>query len=295
MEKNWLIRSKKNYYTQVVGPISRAKVIELREAQVLSPDVEICSGNGFWFWIKEENLYQKYVVNQQKQPFNPISEARSVITSNSDEAPVAPVNHDITMVGGININDLNNNSVPEVNETDVQLPSADDLDFPDMGDINVGSVSAGVSKAQAIDDVKVSSEGTREHLNQQVTLPPEEDLDYPDMPGTDSSVEKKTTSLPASEEGDDAEVEGMDRDVGTENTTKEVKKKGKKRKKSKGRSDRRDRHKPRRNDKLFLIFAAFLIIILLIIGYFYVGTDSLVNFSKRLIPSAQAQESKKKL
>lgn len=291
MEKNWLIRSKKNYYAQIVGPISRAKIIELREAQVLSPDVEICSGNGFWFWIKEENLYQKYVVNQEQQPFNPISEAKSVLTLDPNAPAVAhpEVNHDITMVGGIDISELNNPVEGDGNgSSDVQLPSADELEFPDMGDINVGNVSSGVSQAEATIDEDISL-GTGEHLNQQVALPPEEDLDYPEMPGV-SPIVSKTIERKVAEEIDDDDDEDDEEIV-----VQEVKKKKKKRKKAKGRSDRRDRHKPRRNDKLFLIFAALLIIILLIIGYFYLGTDSLVEFSKKVVPTAQAQESKKKL
>lgn len=76
--KSWLIRTSNNY---IFGPLSKNKIVELYENGSLQPDDEICSGNGFWFYIKEEELIQKYLMGETKQDFNPVSEALDVLTA----------------------------------------------------------------------------------------------------------------------------------------------------------------------------------------------------------------------
>ena len=70
MEKNWLIRTSQN---QILGPISKERVIELIKKGNLTDDDEICSGNGYWFLIKEKNLVEKYIYGNHLQAFNSIS------------------------------------------------------------------------------------------------------------------------------------------------------------------------------------------------------------------------------
>ena len=70
--KNWLIRTKTNY---ILGPVSREKLIELIDTGSLTDEDEICSGNGFWFYFREKDLLNHYLINGQKQEFNPVSEA----------------------------------------------------------------------------------------------------------------------------------------------------------------------------------------------------------------------------
>ncbi len=100
MIKNWLIRTKNH---QILGPVSLKKIKELLEKGSLKEDDEVSSGNGYWFFLREEELVQKYLKNEIPQDFNPVSEADSVLAVETIEQEVE-------------------NS---------QLPSEDDLEFPD--------------------------------------------------------------------------------------------------------------------------------------------------------------------
>ncbi len=101
--KNWLIRTRNH---RILGPITKEKLLELYESNSLSDDDEICSGNGYWFYVKEKALLEKYVKGDIEQSFNPISEAK-VVLSNKDQTKTDE-------------------------ETGAKLPSDDDLDYPDM-------------------------------------------------------------------------------------------------------------------------------------------------------------------
>src|SRR5690349_6549257 len=70
--KNWLIRTKTNF---LLGPISREKLMELIKSGSIQDDDELCSGNGYWFYLREKHLVQRYLVEEQIQEFNPVSEA----------------------------------------------------------------------------------------------------------------------------------------------------------------------------------------------------------------------------
>jgi flagellar hook protein FlgE len=72
--KNWLIRTRQK---QILGPISREKVLELLDKGAINIEDELCSGNGFWIYAKEKNLVDMYIRKGDFQPFNPISEAKS--------------------------------------------------------------------------------------------------------------------------------------------------------------------------------------------------------------------------
>lgn len=102
MSKNWLIRTKSNH---ILGPISREKVLELFRNQSIKPDDELCSGNGFWFFVREEDLLKRYLENQEVQGFNPISEAKNVLTVDlaQESRPTTSKHDDITRVGGLNL------------------------------------------------------------------------------------------------------------------------------------------------------------------------------------------------
>jgi len=114
MGKNWLIRTKSNH---ILGPISKEKVIELYQNGSIKADDEICSGNGYWFFIREIDLVNKYLLGSLPQSFNPISEAKDILTSKTTEVPDAGVEKDdITMVGGVNLSDLKAESI------DIKIP-----------------------------------------------------------------------------------------------------------------------------------------------------------------------------
>jgi len=103
-QKNWLIRTKSN---QILGPVSKDKVIELYHNGSVRPEDEICSGNGFWFFLREKDQVEYYLLGNKKQPFNPLGEGLSVLTASPDELePPVGKSDDITLVSGINISDL---------------------------------------------------------------------------------------------------------------------------------------------------------------------------------------------
>jgi len=70
--RKWLIRNSNN---QIIGPIKEDKLIAMIESGELSKADEVCSGNGYWFKLSEEELVTKYLVKKVRQGFNPISEA----------------------------------------------------------------------------------------------------------------------------------------------------------------------------------------------------------------------------
>lgn len=82
MAKNWLIRTKSN---NIFGPVSKKKVLELLDNGSIKNDDEICSGNGFWFFIREKDLIEKYLIEEVEQGFNPVSEALSTIPDRDED------------------------------------------------------------------------------------------------------------------------------------------------------------------------------------------------------------------
>ena len=71
-KKDWLIRTKTHH---ILGPVSREKILELIDGGSMDPTDELCCGDGFWFYVKEGDLIEKYVRQGKKQPFNDILEA----------------------------------------------------------------------------------------------------------------------------------------------------------------------------------------------------------------------------
>jgi hypothetical protein len=121
--KNWLIRTKNNH---ILGPVTKEKIRDLIENGSIKQDEEICSGNGYWIFIREIDLVNKYIFSDHKQHFNPISEAKSILTQ-SDGILVDDVDSTI-----------GNN---EKFSTGVdQLPSENDLEYPDMSSSNVSEI-----------------------------------------------------------------------------------------------------------------------------------------------------------
>ncbi len=122
MDKNWLIRTKSNH---ILGPISKEKALELYNNGSIKPDDEVCSGNGFWFFIREDDMVDRFLVGNEPQGFNPISEAKDVLTTPSQPSSrmsgQQQVTDDITMVGGLNLAMLKQNAVtpssPDLPET----------------------------------------------------------------------------------------------------------------------------------------------------------------------------------
>jgi len=73
MKKNWLIRTKNNH---ILGPVSKDKIKELLKNGSIKGDDEISCANGYWLYVREEDLLEKYVFGEEKQFFNPVQEAQ---------------------------------------------------------------------------------------------------------------------------------------------------------------------------------------------------------------------------
>lgn len=106
MAKNWLIRTKTNH---ILGPISKEKVLELLQNGSIRDDDEVCTGNGFWFFIREDDMVSRFLLGREQQNFNPISEAKDVLTF-PQQTQVEE--EDITMVGGFDLKRLNEMTPP---------------------------------------------------------------------------------------------------------------------------------------------------------------------------------------
>lgn len=117
MGKNWLIRTKSNH---ILGPVSKDKVVELYQNGSIKPDDEICSGNGYWFFIRESELVDKYLLGSEQQSFNPISEAKDVLTSSDPDAHSGSKD-DITMIGAIDLSKIKETAKPVIQN----VPKAD--------------------------------------------------------------------------------------------------------------------------------------------------------------------------
>ncbi len=103
MDKNWLIRTRSNH---ILGPISKEKVLELYNNGSIKSDDEVCSGNGYWFYLREDDLVQRFLLGEEIQCFNPISEAKDVLTTSGTKHVAAPVSEHITHVGQIDLSGL---------------------------------------------------------------------------------------------------------------------------------------------------------------------------------------------
>lgn len=103
MQKNWLIRTKSNH---ILGPVSKEKILELITNGSIRPDDEICSGNGYWFFMREQDLVDEYLHGGKKQSFNPISEARDVLTAENPVKPEIETQSDSTLVGQIDLSEF---------------------------------------------------------------------------------------------------------------------------------------------------------------------------------------------
>ncbi len=105
--KKWLIRTKSNH---ILGPLSKEKLCTLYNNGSLKNEDEVCSGNGYWFSLKEKELVSKYILGHQEQDFDPLNRPQE-----KEQTQVA------------NLEDL---GFRQSAVTDDKLPSQDDLEYP---------------------------------------------------------------------------------------------------------------------------------------------------------------------
>lgn len=208
MEKDWLIRTHLN---KILGPVTKSKIIELIENNSLKENDEICSANGYWFKVKEKDLLDRFIYGDEKQGFNPVSEAKDVLTeaceltqedfqvevAHADEEATEKAS-DVTLVA-TDIKDLLSEkedtnketqqpeqvadiktdevaeSEGEKDEEPTEFPHEDDLEYPGEESIEVPPTS---------EDLEYPDENNID------VSPKDEDLEYPDVGTENLSVEK---------------------------------------------------------------------------------------------------------
>lgn len=224
MNKNWLIRTKN---LQILGPVSKEKVKEFISLGKLTSDDEIGSGNGYWFFVSEQELLQKYIYGDLPQTFNPVAEAESIVSIKKDHtASMAGVFTATDPESSINLNtlqkdevhvpsnddleypDMDSLSIPDDNDLaypdmdDLSLPAADDLAYPDMSSRSSGGgglVLGGTSDDLVSSGSSVASpppvEAAHEEPLSEGKLPEDGDLEYPDLGNISLSVEEEMSSF----------------------------------------------------------------------------------------------------
>lgn len=225
-EKNWLIRTKNK---QILGPATKQKVIELIEKGSLTPDDEVTCGNGYWFWIRERDLIDKYLYGDMPQEFNPISEAEDVLTAKNTpdgitasvtESPSPPVSSPEPSPA--------DNLIPS--EDDLAYPDEEDLDYPDVGDspsptpepepgpeleqepvtpdatgeveldFNQNSTAeVEVKAAPVVENTQADGKQAYTEDGENFLFPSAFDLEYPEVPGMEPIVEETQEQEPEPE------------------------------------------------------------------------------------------------
>ena len=79
MKKNWLIRTKEH---EIIGPVTRDKVLSLLQEKKLLDEDELCQGNSFWFYVKEKNFLKEYFDLDVSEESN-VLQSDFVLESNS--------------------------------------------------------------------------------------------------------------------------------------------------------------------------------------------------------------------
>lgn len=171
MVKNWLIRTQGK---QILGPVSKEKVIEFFEKGSLNSEDELMMGNGFWFSIKEQELLEKHLFGGVPQSFNPVSEAPSVLSNTTKKS---------------------NNKKTDQN---LKIPAAEDLEYPSMAtENNMNSSTTEITQVMSLKNLRSSMENVEEDIEDVGTgiLPDDKDLEYPEMPKEDK-IEEVVKSEP---------------------------------------------------------------------------------------------------
>lgn len=198
MERNWLIRT---YHKQILGPVSKQKLLEFIQKGSVGVTDEVTSGNGYWFSLKEKELVEKYLHGDIPQSFNPVSESKSVL--------IYRKNKDKTT--SFNSASPNNRITDKAASGDVHLPVEEDLEYPDMEQITsevANSVDATQINAQLIEHPDITliahppamPDSLRAKKDEEIVavsafenpgiqlFPDTEDLEYPDMLGASEPI-----------------------------------------------------------------------------------------------------------
>jgi len=126
MEKSWLIRTTKH---QILGPVSKQKVLDLIQKGMIADGDELASGNGFWFYFREREMVKQYILGDVEQPFDPISDVASVLHADQRAKTEKGLELDSDAEKDGTVCIPRNQVLAETD--DANLPSRDDLEYPD--------------------------------------------------------------------------------------------------------------------------------------------------------------------
>lgn len=162
--RKWLIRTSDG---QIFGPIPKQKVIELYQNKTISPDDEICMGNSYWFYIRETELLEKYLLGDEGHPLSPLANAPKsgkkadlaqegvkFPDSNDPNGTESTTQHPTALeISKTVLNQKNRRTSHhprplstknnQKNREGIQYPSNDDLDYPDKGKKQVSFPASG--------------------------------------------------------------------------------------------------------------------------------------------------------
>ena len=168
MEKNWLIRTKNNH---ILGPVSRDKVQDLIVKGSIKGDDEICSGNGYWIYVREQDLVAKYVVDNNTQGFNPVSEAEPT-------GAISPIESDLEYPDMDDIISKVDASSPSIATAPIHTPVKSEepieQEEPKLSTPSVQEVAEELNFDQSVDN-EIYDDNKIEEL-----FPEDDDLEYPD-------------------------------------------------------------------------------------------------------------------
>lgn len=215
-DKNWLIRTQSK---KILGPLSKQKVVEFVQNGTLTKEDEICSGNGYWFWVKEEDLLNKFLYGEEEQGFNPVAEAKTKVansvtklvrtsgivdklsqesTEDISDTPVIPASEEDKKVEA-NLNE---------DGEEILLPDNDDLDFPEPIDYSDTAVATPEPIAPAAPKVSLPNTDTQDSMSlkeassaldledeEEIILPSSDDLDFPDIGSSDEGSNSKLSQI----------------------------------------------------------------------------------------------------
>lgn len=322
----WLIRTKQN---KILGPITKQKIKDLIAKGSLTPEDEICSGNGYWFWIKEKELVDKYVNGDIPQDFNPVCEAATIVANNAshlelDTKPNFDVGHTQMIVNPL----LANPSITSESDN-VVIPDSEDLEYPDVTPETTSKRNAEEFKYEipkfSEDKIPTSIKSTELSLadTEDVHVPDAEDLEYPDLgPAKNNVIQIRQADVAPSELNLDDEIDELlveelkvkevtsaHNDVAAEEETpsvapvQEMPKPVRKKKRRKKAAPVKMKEMSKRNDKVVFYLIGLVISIVLYGVYYYytsiLGNNIISKVSSIIFPQAYAQsidlDQKKKL
>lgn len=204
--KNWLIRTKQK---QILGPVTKEKLISFVEKGALGPEDEVMSGNGYWFALKEKELLDKYLLGDIPQSFDPISEAKTVLsvskTKKEGTSSLYP-NPDPLKLKKEQLAQEQQADSLDSNEEKVLVPDEEELAYPDVGD--VGDV--GSSATPTNDDLEYPDFGD---------IPPDDEPQTQVLKLDSSLSEKKATPEDRSSLVNEIENDAADDSLGVEDST----------------------------------------------------------------------------